>query len=331
MPGFLTHYLAGQKLKASLPGLLTQYLAGQQMGSAFSDEAMQKILHHEKLFSLGCQGPDIFFYYLPGLVIKKPRYYYGTTYNSTRGLGTLMHNQNFGKFLLEMASLCKSDKTGAVFAYTSGLVMHYALDSTAHPYVYAKTTSNAGLFKNTADHRLFETAIDMLMLMRLKNQKPNDLVRYELIDADEVDLQTAAKAVSCALNRVYSHKLVHVQVFSAMKYMIRFTKLLQTKRGLRKKILRFIEGVTVREPLFSSMMHDQKTEMDVLNLEKNEWLAPWEGAQKKEQSFIELFDGAIYEAAEMCRVLAGFAYGEEGEKTIAGVIGNKSLKTGENC
>ena len=327
MPGFLTHYLAGQNLKQGIPGLLTRSLFG--LDHKNGDESAEKVREHEKLFNLGCQGPDIFFYYFPGLLLRGPVNRGGVMYNTTRGLGTLMHGKNFGKFIVEMASHSKNDKTGAVFAYTCGLVMHYALDSTAHPYVYARTTTSAKKIKNSADHRLFETAIDILMLSRIRNQAPNDFAHFELISAAKADLETASHAMSAALEKIYAHELVHIQVFSAMKHMIRYTKLLQTKRGLRKKILRFLELITIREPLFSSMMHDQKTDMDVLNLENGEWQAPWQGAKKANQSFLELYDAAVDEATGMCKILSEFVYGAESEETLRGVIGNKSLKTGE--
>ena len=301
MPGFLTHYLAGQKLKGCL-----------------NEESQEILEKNEELFSLGCQGPDIFFYYFPGLIYKQ-----------TRGLGTAMHNSNLSMFILDIANQCREDKNEAVFAYTSGFVMHYALDSAAHPYVYARTTTKGVKeIKNFADHRLFETAIDILMLQRQLGKKPNDIKQSRLIKAPRASLKAAAHSVSSAIATVYGRAISLSQTFSAMRFMQLFTWFLQTKKGRRKRILRFFEKITIREPLFSSMMHDQQTSLDVLNIEKHEYTAPWEGAKTENNSFIEYFDMSIEEATEICAVLHDFVYGKSDESELAKILGNKSLKTG---
>ena len=301
-----------------MPGFLTHYLAGQELIRCLGDEPKKIIAKHEKLFSLGCQGPDIFFYYFPGLM-----------YKHTRGLGTAMHGSNLGLFILDLASQCRSGKSEAVFAYTCGYAMHYALDSAAHPYVYARTTTEGACdLKNGADHRLFETAIDILMLERLLNKKPNDIVQAHLIKAPKASLQTAAHSVSSAIATVYGRTISKSQTYSAMKFMQLFTKFLQTKKGRRKRILRFFEKITIREPLFSAMMHDQQTSLDVLNMEKLEYKPPWEGAKTENYSFIEYFDNSVEDAAKICEALHGYVYGAASEIELAAVLGNRSLKTG---
>ena len=301
-----------------MPGFLTHYLAGQNLLGRARDETKQILNEHEKLFNLGCQGPDIFFYYFPGLMYKQ-----------TRGFGTVMHNSNLGLFILDMANICKTNNARDVFAYTCGYIMHYALDSTSHPYVFARTTTEgASSIKNGADHRIFETAIDILMLKRLRGKNPNDFVHADLIKAPKPSLRSSADAVSSAAAKVYSRTISKGKTYSAMKFMILFTKLLQSKKGRRKKVLNFFEKITIKEPLFSSMMHDQDTNLDVLNLDKQSWQAPWEGAVPKNHSFIEMFDASVSEAVGICNVMYDFVYGESKESELHEILGNKSLKTG---
>ena len=300
MPGFLTHYLMGQGLKNCLTG-----------------ESKRIIDENEKLFSLGCQGPDIFFYYFPGLL-----------YKHTRGLGDVMHGSNLGVFILDLASQCCDAKNEAVFAYTCGYVCHYVLDSNTHPYVYARTATEGSKTKNSADHRQFETAIDILMLKILLGKKPNDLTHVKLIKAPKASLKATAHSVSSAIATVYGRAISRSQTYSALKFMQLFTRLLQTKKGRRKKLLRFIEKITIHEPLFSSMMHDQDTNLDVLNLEKLEYAAPWEGAKTESYSFTEYFDKSVEQAAKICKTLFDYVYAEQDETKLAGVLGNRSLKTG---
>ena len=301
-----------------MPGFLTHYLAGQKLMNCLGHEPKKILAEHEKLFSLGCQGPDIFFYYFPGLI-----------YKHTRGLGTAMHNNNLGVFIIDLATKCREGKNEAVFAYTCGYVMHYTLDSAAHPYIYARTTTEgASEVKNAADHRLFETAIDITMLRRLQGKKPNDIKQAQLIKAPKASLLATAYSVSSAIATVYSRPISISQTYSAMKFMQLFTKCLQTKKGRRKRILRFLEKITIREPLFSAMMHDQETFLEVLNQEKLEYTPPWPNAKTESSSFLEYFDRSIEEATKICEVLHGYVYRDTSEDELVTILGNRSLKTG---
>ena len=301
MPGFLTHCLAANRLKKSL-----------------NESSRKAIEKHEKLYNLGAQGPDIFFYYFTGL-----------GYKDVRGLGNLMHDGGLGLFILDMARQCRESKSDEAFAYTCGFVMHYCLDSTAHPYVYARThTEGASSVKNSADHREFETAIDICMLLRLDGKKPGDLAHYSLIDAPKPDLLAAASVCGKAISAVYGRRISQGMTYAAMKSMVSFTWYLQSKKGRRKKTMRALEKISIREPLYSSMMHSQVADEAVLNLEKKDWLAPWPEAETENQSFVELFDKSVIEAAALCGLFWDFAHGGKDEGEFAEALGNKSLKTG---
>ena len=336
MPGFLTHCLAGRRLKEKLRA------DGQKI-----------LAEKERLFYLGCQGPDIFFYYFSGAFSK-----------AARGIGGKMHDKDLGRFIWDLAasswlaSRCGAkgltpqaiadglaDKDGpgpggfaelagggpetesgrAIFAYACGYVMHYCLDSATHPYVFARTETGDGTgAKNTADHRHFETELDICMLLRLEGKKPNDWTHFEMIDAKKPDMAAAALASAAAIRHVYGAGISGGQVLAAMRSMVGFTKFLQSKKGRRKRLLRFFEKLTVREPVYSSLMHSQAAGEGALNLEGNEWQPPWPGGAPGSQSFPDLFDGAVEEAVALCETLLG-------EGMLGGFserLGNKSLKTG---
>ena len=112
--------------------------------------------------------------------------------------------------------------------------------------------------------------------------------------------------------------------------MVLFTRLLQSKTGKRKRLVEFMEKLTIKEPLFSSMVHLQEVadDEDCLNLAKAEWLAPWDGACAQYYSFAELFRLAVEEATDMVNVLYSFVLGEASYDELINKIGNRSLKTG---
>jgi len=307
-----------------MPGFLTHYLAGQALIESLDDDVSSKIKQHEQLFSLGTQGPDIFFYYVPGIVRKH-----------SRGIGSIMHNSDLGIFLSQMATIAKKssypNNQDIVFAYTAGFVMHYALDVFAHPYVYAMTEKDdAPKIKNSAEHRKFETAIDVAMLKLIQGSKPGDVKQHKLINANTYSMNTAADAFMLAVYKVYDKELRSKHIRQAMRHMAFLTRLLQSKSGKRKRIMASLESFTVKEPLISSMVHMQALDdsVDYLNLDKKEWSAPWSAHNAFTDSFLDRYHGAVAHAAHIVSVMYEYVYGEDRLDMLESVLENRSLKTG---
>lgn len=307
-----------------MPGFLSHYIAGKAALAELSADIREKIFADERLYNLGTQGPDIFFYYIPGQMRRR-----------SRGIGQEMHGRGLGLFLGAMARLAKNAdaEKNLIFAYTAGFVMHYALDCNAHPYVYARTfDENSTRIKNSAAHRKFESAIDVALLKLVSGKKPAGVNQWELINAEKDRLFVAAAALSKSVAAVYRRDVPPKVAARAMKYMINLTRLLQSKNGRRKRFMELVENVTIREPLFSSMMHVQELsgENDYLNIKKTPWHAPW-AKEIHNASFMERYTAAVDEGAEMILALHEFVYGDLPAEALAEKLGNRSLKTGLSC
>ena len=308
MPGFLTHYIAGKAVFQSLPA-----------------EIQQPIKNGERLYNLGTHGPDIFFYYFPGLFRKR-----------TKGVAVEQHVSNLGLFLVEMAKHAKnaapSDKD-VVFAYTAGFLLHYVVDVHAHPYVYAKTLKDdQTMWKNVSDHRRLETAIDVAMLKMISGQKPSGVKQWETINADSQQMSVAAAAYSQALRDVYNRDISPKIVRRAMAYMIRITRLLQSKKGRRKKMFELVESLTVRQPIASAMIHTTELAEDADFLIENHepWVSPWQ-EDTFTDSFLDRYKAAVQEGIELVELLYKYVYSELPTEDLSKKVGNRSLKTGLPC
>lgn len=103
MPSFYAHYRFGKQVLPGLPG-----------------DAFQCIRRFRPLFDVGLQGPDFFFYYNP--VVK----------TNVGSLGGVFHGQSGREFFTRACAKADSE---AGRAYLYGLLGHYCLDATAHPFV----------------------------------------------------------------------------------------------------------------------------------------------------------------------------------------------------
>jgi len=309
-----------------MPGFLSHYIAGQAVYHSIAPDIRKIIKQGERLYNLGAQGPDIFFYCLPGILRKR-----------SRGVGKEMHQCDLGIFITRMAHFAKNSvksERDSIFTYTAGLIMHYVLDVHAHPYVYSQTyNNNASVIKNSADHRIFETAIDIALLKLVSDKIPADYHQWELINAEFEQLAIAATAMSKALKHVYNRQIPPKDVYQAMRHMIHLTRLLRSKKGRRKKWMALAENLTIRQPIFSSMVHDQAVSNlnDYLNEQKKPWKAPWEETEFCTDSFIERYNQAVSEGLQTIQCLHGYVYENLPLKTLAEKLGNRSLKTGLPC
>lgn len=103
MPATYAHYRFGKLLLPTLPA-----------------HVRQNIQRFRRMYDAGLQGPDFFFCY--NFFMKTP----------TGALGSIFHHQTGQEFF---PTACRAADTDAARAYLYGLLAHYCLDSTCHPFV----------------------------------------------------------------------------------------------------------------------------------------------------------------------------------------------------
>ncbi|MCL2399215.1 MAG: zinc dependent phospholipase C family protein [Defluviitaleaceae bacterium] len=313
-----------------MPGFITHYICGQAVLNTVSSDTQKMIRPYQQFYNIGTQGPDIFFYYLPGLLKK-----------NTRDIGIQMHKHHFGAFISHMIDYMLQDNLpedarSLMLAYISGFLTHYALDATAHPYVYSKTGmrkkgDKAKAIKYSVNHRKFETAIDVLMLELMSSKKPSDYKLWELIQVAHDPAQVVATAMSSSISKAYDREINAKDVYKAMRYMVRLTKILQSGKGRRKRLMELIENLTIGDHLFSSIIHMQQISdgVDYMNIKKSPWNLPGIPEKKeKNDSFVELYHDSIQQSVHMIDTLWRCMSGEVSRDKLALTLGDRSLATG---
>ena len=142
MPASYAHYRFGKLLLPQLP-----------------PDVRQTIQRFRRMYDMGLQGPDFFFYY--NIFIK----------TATGALGSAFHRQAGQEFF---PVACKAATSDAARAYLYGLLAHYCLDSTCHPFI--NQLVNIG----EARHVPLESELERFLLMRDKEPSPQsfDMSKY---------------------------------------------------------------------------------------------------------------------------------------------------------
>ena len=130
MPAFYAHYRFGAEVLRSAP------------------PAIQAVCRENRaLFDIGLHGPDLFFFYRPVLP------------NRVNRIGHEAHYRSGREFLARGKKVLSAAKDPrATRAYLYGLLCHFALDSTCHPYI-AEAMSEYNL-----THAAVETSFDRALL-----------------------------------------------------------------------------------------------------------------------------------------------------------------------
>jgi hypothetical protein len=311
-----------------MPGFITHYICGEATLNILEGETSAIVKKHHRLYSVGCQGPDMFFYYLPGLLKK-----------NFKNLGIDMHKTNFSAFFASMLDGMDnaSDKESAdmMFAYIAGYLSHYCLDCAAHPYIYYRSGfqvkgDKTPKLRYSVRHRSFETAIDVLILKLLSSERPSGMKLWQLIKADASHAKVIAELLSGAIGKAYNRDITSKEVYSAMRYMVNLTRVLQSQKGRRKRLMELAEDLTIGERVFSSVIHLQEINdgIDYLNMKKAPWHMPWDDENEHTSSFAEMYDKAVAKGAKLISKTRAHVLGELGRDELLLAAGNRSLASG---
>lgn len=103
-----------------MPASYAHYRFGKRILSALPENDRRLVQRFRRMFDVGLQGPDIFFYYNPFLK------------TAVGDLGGKLHAQTGQEFF---SHACTQAASEAARAYLYGVLGHYCLDSVCHPYV----------------------------------------------------------------------------------------------------------------------------------------------------------------------------------------------------
>lgn len=138
MPSHYAHYRFGTRAIPSLP-----------------PDVRRSIQRFRQLYEMGLHGPDIFFYH--NIFFR----------DKAVALGTKYHNETGSDFFGRVCKHLRLAPNEAAMAYLYGLVTHFCLDSTLHPFVLEQTA------EGKIGHVELETEFDRFLLQLDGKQQPN--------------------------------------------------------------------------------------------------------------------------------------------------------------
>lgn len=191
MPASYAHYRFGKLLLPKLPA-----------------DVRQTVQRFRRMYDLGLQGPDFFFYY--NIFMK----------TATGSLGSAFHRQTGLEFF---TVACKAATSDAAKAYLYGLLGHYCLDSTCHPFV------NRLAAIGEAKHVPLESEFERYLLLKDKEPSPHTYDAGKFLKLTRGEALTVATFYPGVTGWAVSHSVRSMALFLRL--------LAHPNRKLQKQIL----------------------------------------------------------------------------------------------
>ena len=291
-----------------MAGYMSHFLFGQiEYKKMKSGEIKQAIKENYKVYNLGLQGPDLFFYYPRARMISR------------KNPGSIMHQSHTGRYINQLYRFVQHLKDAGAkktaIAYLAGYMGHYCMDAICHPYIYYRTAYGEKQFFYHGRHVMLEREIDHALMKRYGKQMLFEEDREEMIRLTKRQCAVVAKMLSYACSTSYAD----------IRLSKRQAALVINNTGRFMQIMRKMESGFVRKyrPLLFA---------DPLNLQKNEWYNPWQlsyGRKDKRhnENFYELMRQAsvFYQnmLEEMWKVM------KKGDSVLSYLqTGNRSMMSG---
>ena len=283
-----------------MPSILTHYYFINDC----INESFPFLKNEERIALLGAQGTDPFYFY--GNLLKR------SDKKEINGFASLIHNSNPASLYIHFineANKCDNEHRDFLFSYIFGLLNHYVLDRTTHPYVFYHSGIDEGFMKK---HQKFETNIDVLLRLHYNEYiKPCNTIKNDIDDVSEIS------KIYFSYSNDTNGDLEEDTFIKAYKDMYKIQKVLYSPIGFKKWIFHtFLKNSTVDNTSMPKRITDG---IDYLNLEKKLWQHPTKNF-KMSLSFIELLDLAKKEFNKLGKIILKAYNKEEYEKELINFI-----------
>lgn len=269
-----------------MPGFTTHYLFGLNTYKQLDHTSLKSTIHdNHTAYSLGLQGPDVFFYFLPSYTIHR------------NNIGAVAHTDKTGEFLRHLINsrkLFSNPKERRIAeAYIAGFLGHYTLDTHCHPYVYWKTEFKEKNGRYHGNHMGLETDIDTELLQFYKHRLPSSFRQDDTIRLSRLQFRTIASILHYVYGKTYPRLgILYVTICAAIRSMQLGVKWLHDPSGKKKAIGGKLETMILGYPLLSTLIPSDTltSHIDPLNILHQPWENPWDKSHISTDSFFDLMD-----------------------------------------
>ncbi|WP_276957841.1 zinc dependent phospholipase C family protein [Faecalibaculum rodentium] len=276
-----------------MPNLITHALLAQEAAGRMPADIQSLLESRAHLVGIGSSGPDfLFFQGLNPVSFWKPA--------RIRQYGGRFHHSHINEFYLSALESIRREKNPEIRldmeAYVCGHLCHWALDSTAHPYIYARTGD--GTTDSSTRHHTMESLIDAIMLKIKRDQTIREFHFPSIADTSREEKRAIARIYVPAIAQIFQDDIQPHLIADSLDDWHSMQKRFYDAGGGKKQTLKTMEKWLGKENLISGLVVPAQIEdnWDVMNLQHRRWTHPCDGTLTFTDSFLDLYDKAVEKA-----------------------------------
>ena len=231
-----------------------------------------------------------------------------------------MHRRKMGAALGQMRSdlekLPEADRAVGQ-AFLCGMLAHYVLDRTAHPYIYAMEYELCDNSPELGDayhevHALIESELDCGVLDHYRHCNVEEFAPVMVLEKDPQAMRAAGALTAEMASRVYGLKIRPSDYEGALDDMRLCYRAIEPYDSGRVRRLAAAERVARPHSMLEALSHraDQGADNLSMNPGGRQWDDPFKGGRSTE-SFVEVFERGLAEYPALARAFVAGAPMEE--------------------
>lgn len=308
-----------------MPNIITHTLFADEFLEDANQSLQEWLLPRKQLIEIGANGPDFLFFHglSPVRAFQK---------TSLRKLGSQIHSQHIREFYQCALQSIRKEKDQTIqkdmTAYLMGHLMHWSLDSTAHPYVYYRTGCHT--MQSSWWHHRFESLIDAIILKVKREQTIQDFKAYQITEASLEQVRAIARIYVPVARLVYGVDVKAHQILESINDWNFMQKVFYDASGKKFQFFHTLETWTNTESAISGFFVPNQPEdpFDTINLLHKEWVHPCDETIKSTESFFDLYDRAMDTAFKVNTLLLECLENPNKDEDFLSFIGQKDYNTG---
>lgn len=259
---------------------------------------------------------------------------------SIREFCDFFHRNKSQEFFINLINFIKVNKLQNdmdVCSFLAGMICHYVLDSTIHPFIIYKTGVFDKKFKNTYKynhiHEFMETFLDNDMVMRRNKSNPYKFRLDKFCFNTRNFSSNLTKLIDYTYRKTFSMENMGSIYYKSLKQMKNALYVFRRDPyGIKKACYKTVDTFTPKRCFrFESISYHYPLDdnHNYLNSDHSIWRNPADYNLTSTDSFIDLYVTSIKNAKVL--ICASFDYINGKEIELEKIFTNNSYVTGLNC
>lgn len=312
-----------------MPSITTHHLFACDVFNSLNEEEKQHFANEKIIYTTFAQSHDYLFYYTFDLKNVK----------RIKNLGHYAHHNNTQDYILNIVKEIKKnhlENDSQCLAYLYGVITHYILDSTCHPFIFYKTGIYRKANKHSkiyrGEHNRMEKDIDAIFYEREYHKTYNHCnLNKDIIQKPQFS-HTLIDLISTVYKKTYNEDNIGYYYIKSIKH----TKIINTLVindyfGIKRLIYTFIDFITNKRfgSLAAYSTYRKHPDMSLLNEEHHMWNHPCNKDITYNSSFDDLVNEAKKKTLKIIKNINNYLFNDERSiKQLENIIPNIDYSTG---